>query len=191
MSVIALILLVALLIPIMGIVLDSPIGRALGRRLEGPPPTSPAVGRIEPEGRGPRGRGRGAQSYRSGAPGRECLSPPPARGSIQPLQPATRPRFLSARPSPGARPAVMVAAGILASRISAWSGIASSHTTSARRTPPMRSTRRSGSRTFSRTCSGKGCCPPPSSRSTPAYEHAETRWRRGASPPRWRRSSRW
>jgi hypothetical protein len=36
MSVIALILLVALLIPIMGIVVDSPIGRALARRLEGP-----------------------------------------------------------------------------------------------------------------------------------------------------------
>jgi hypothetical protein len=42
MSVIALILLVALLIPIIGIVVDSPIGRALARRLEGPqqaPPT--------------------------------------------------------------------------------------------------------------------------------------------------------
>ena len=36
MSVIALILLVALLIPILGIVVDSPIGRALARRLEGP-----------------------------------------------------------------------------------------------------------------------------------------------------------
>jgi hypothetical protein len=36
MSVIALFLLVALLIPILGIVLDSPIGRALARRLEGP-----------------------------------------------------------------------------------------------------------------------------------------------------------
>lgn len=36
MSVILLILLVALLIPIMGIVVDSPIGRALARRLEGP-----------------------------------------------------------------------------------------------------------------------------------------------------------
>ena len=43
MSVIALILLVALLIPIMGIVLDSPIGRALGRRLEGPTTTPPAL----------------------------------------------------------------------------------------------------------------------------------------------------
>jgi hypothetical protein len=43
MSVIALILLVALLIPIMGIVLDSPIGRALARRLEGPPPSTPAL----------------------------------------------------------------------------------------------------------------------------------------------------
>jgi spore germination protein GerM len=42
MSVIALILLVALMIPIIGIVVDSPIGRALARRLEGPqqvPPT--------------------------------------------------------------------------------------------------------------------------------------------------------
>lgn len=36
MSIVALILLVALLIPIMGIVIDSPIGRALARRLEGP-----------------------------------------------------------------------------------------------------------------------------------------------------------
>ncbi len=33
---IGLILLVALLIPIVGIVIDSPIGRALARRLEGP-----------------------------------------------------------------------------------------------------------------------------------------------------------
>jgi hypothetical protein len=36
MSVIALLVLVALLIPIIGIVVDSPIGRALARRLEGP-----------------------------------------------------------------------------------------------------------------------------------------------------------
>jgi hypothetical protein len=43
MSVIALILLVALLIPIMGIVVDSPIGRALARRLEGPQQTPPAL----------------------------------------------------------------------------------------------------------------------------------------------------
>ena len=41
MSVIALILLVALLIPIMGIVVDSPIGRALARRLEGPQQAPP------------------------------------------------------------------------------------------------------------------------------------------------------
>ena len=42
MSIIAVILLVALLIPIIGIVVDSPIGRALARRIEGPqqvPPT--------------------------------------------------------------------------------------------------------------------------------------------------------
>jgi peptidoglycan hydrolase CwlO-like protein len=43
MSAIALILLVALLIPIMGIVVDSPIGRALARRLEGPQQTPPAL----------------------------------------------------------------------------------------------------------------------------------------------------
>lgn len=43
MSVIALILLVALLIPIMGIIVDSPIGRALARRLEGPQQTPPAL----------------------------------------------------------------------------------------------------------------------------------------------------
>jgi hypothetical protein len=43
MSVIALILLVALLIPIMGIVVDSPIGRALARRLEGPRDVPPGL----------------------------------------------------------------------------------------------------------------------------------------------------
>jgi hypothetical protein len=43
MSLIALILLVALLIPIMGIVVDSPIGRALARRLEGPQETPPGI----------------------------------------------------------------------------------------------------------------------------------------------------
>jgi peptidoglycan hydrolase CwlO-like protein len=43
MSVIALILVVALLIPLMGIVVDSPIGRALARRLEGPQQTPPAL----------------------------------------------------------------------------------------------------------------------------------------------------
>ncbi len=43
MSIIALFLLVALLIPIMGILVDSPIGRALARRLEGPQATPPAL----------------------------------------------------------------------------------------------------------------------------------------------------
>lgn len=43
MSVIALFLLVALLIPILGIVVDSPIGRAIARRLEGPQDTPPDV----------------------------------------------------------------------------------------------------------------------------------------------------
>jgi len=37
MSVIALLVFVALLIPMVAIVVDSPIGRALARRLEGPP----------------------------------------------------------------------------------------------------------------------------------------------------------
>lgn len=43
MSIIALILIVALLIPILGIVVDSPIGRALARRLEGPQAAPPAL----------------------------------------------------------------------------------------------------------------------------------------------------
>ena len=46
MSVIALILLVALLIPIMGIVVDSPIGRALARRLEGPQDVPPGLAEL-------------------------------------------------------------------------------------------------------------------------------------------------
>jgi hypothetical protein len=46
MSVIALILIVALLIPILGIVVDSPIGRALARRLEGPQQTPPALSEL-------------------------------------------------------------------------------------------------------------------------------------------------
>ncbi|MGH7516814.1 MAG: hypothetical protein ACREOC_05005 [Gemmatimonadales bacterium] len=46
MSVIALILLVALLIPIIGIVIDSPIGRALARRLEGPEQAPLALGEL-------------------------------------------------------------------------------------------------------------------------------------------------
>ncbi|HEX6106472.1 MAG TPA: hypothetical protein VFZ26_12880 [Gemmatimonadales bacterium] len=46
MSIIALILLVALLIPIMGIVVDSPIGRALARRLEGPQAAPPGLAEL-------------------------------------------------------------------------------------------------------------------------------------------------
>ena len=46
MSIIALILLVALLIPIMGIVVDSPIGRALARRLEGPEQSTPELAAL-------------------------------------------------------------------------------------------------------------------------------------------------
>lgn len=47
MSVIALLLLVALLIPILGIVFDSPIGRALARRVEGPAaPDAPGMDQL-------------------------------------------------------------------------------------------------------------------------------------------------
>jgi hypothetical protein len=43
MWVIVLVLVLALLIPIMGIVVDSPIGRALARRLEGPQDVPPGL----------------------------------------------------------------------------------------------------------------------------------------------------
>jgi hypothetical protein len=43
MSVIVLLVLVALLIPLLGIVVDSPIGRAVARRLEGPQEIPPAL----------------------------------------------------------------------------------------------------------------------------------------------------
>jgi hypothetical protein len=46
MWVITLILLLALLIPIMGIVIDSPIGRALARRLEGPQQIPPGLDEL-------------------------------------------------------------------------------------------------------------------------------------------------
>lgn len=46
MWIIGLILLVALLIPIMGIIIDSPIGRALARRLEGPEHAPPAIAEL-------------------------------------------------------------------------------------------------------------------------------------------------
>jgi hypothetical protein len=46
MSVIAVFLLVALLIPILAIVVDSPIGRALARRLEGPAVAPPEVSAL-------------------------------------------------------------------------------------------------------------------------------------------------
>lgn len=46
MWLVGLILLFALLIPIMGIIIDSPIGRALARRLEGPEQTTPALAEL-------------------------------------------------------------------------------------------------------------------------------------------------
>ena len=41
MAFLGLILLIALMIPIMGMIIDSPIGRALARRLEGPETAAP------------------------------------------------------------------------------------------------------------------------------------------------------
>lgn len=46
MPVVALVLLVALLIPILGIVIDSPIGRAIARRLEGAEQVPAALGDL-------------------------------------------------------------------------------------------------------------------------------------------------
>ena len=46
MAFLGIILLVALMIPIVGIVIDSPIGRALARRLEGPEQAPPGVAEL-------------------------------------------------------------------------------------------------------------------------------------------------
>ena len=46
MSIIALILIVALLIPIIGIVVDSPIGRAIARLVEGPQAAPPGLAEL-------------------------------------------------------------------------------------------------------------------------------------------------
>jgi hypothetical protein len=46
MWIVLLVLLVALMIPFIGIVIDSPIGRALARRLEGPEQIPPAIGDL-------------------------------------------------------------------------------------------------------------------------------------------------
>jgi hypothetical protein len=46
MSLIAIFLLVALLIPTMAILVDSPIGRALARRLEGPQESPPELSEL-------------------------------------------------------------------------------------------------------------------------------------------------
>ena len=43
MGIVAVILVVALLIPVLAILLDSPMGRALGRRMEGPPGAEPGL----------------------------------------------------------------------------------------------------------------------------------------------------
>jgi hypothetical protein len=49
MMFLGIILLVALLIPIMGIVIDSPIGKALARRLEGPDAVPPNLRELARE----------------------------------------------------------------------------------------------------------------------------------------------
>ena len=46
MWIIGLVLLLALLIPVLGIIIDSPIGRALARRLEGPETVTPALAEL-------------------------------------------------------------------------------------------------------------------------------------------------
>ena len=46
MWIVALVLLLALLIPILGILLDSPIGRAIARRLEGPETVTPELAEL-------------------------------------------------------------------------------------------------------------------------------------------------
>jgi hypothetical protein len=46
MVLLGLILLIALMIPIMGMIIDSPIGRALARRLEGPEATPPNLAEL-------------------------------------------------------------------------------------------------------------------------------------------------
>ena len=46
MWIVGLILLIALLIPIIGLVVDSPIGRALARRVEGPEQVTPELSAL-------------------------------------------------------------------------------------------------------------------------------------------------
>jgi hypothetical protein len=49
MVLLGLILLIALMIPIMGMIIDSPIGRALARRLEGPEAAPPNLAELARE----------------------------------------------------------------------------------------------------------------------------------------------
>jgi uncharacterized SAM-binding protein YcdF (DUF218 family) len=46
MMLLGIILLVALMIPILGIIIDSPIGRAIARRLEGPEQAPPSLAEL-------------------------------------------------------------------------------------------------------------------------------------------------
>ena len=65
MSIIALILIVALLIPIIGIVVDSPIGRAIARRMEGPQAAPPGLAELAGTGQVRDGRKQRALQYRA------------------------------------------------------------------------------------------------------------------------------
>ena len=157
----------------MGIVVDSPIGRALARRLEGPREVPPGLDELARKVGPARGRSRRPQPQRAGAAGRERVPPAAAGRSPSRRHPATAPRL-------SARPAAAPAGGhgrrreSCSAESSAWSAIESSPTTSAPPTRPTRSTPRSGSPTSCRICSAKACSPPRSSRSMPACARAAT-----------------
>src|SRR6476619_3252075 len=101
MWIVLLVLLVALMIPVVGIVIDSPIGRALARRLEGPEQAPPGLREL--------------------AKKVELLE-----AEVDDLTRAVKgleeenqflQRLLESSPRSTLRPAAMVAAGILLSRI--------------------------------------------------------------------------
>ena len=96
---------------------DSPIGRALARRLEGPQTDAArrrgAAKRVELL----EAEVDDLNREPADPPGRERLPPAAAGGSLVALHPPTAARVLTAPPRRTTRPAVMVAAGILLSRL--------------------------------------------------------------------------
>lgn len=93
MSLIGAILLVALMIPIIGIVIDSPIGRALARRLEGPEQAPPALSdlarRVELLETEVDDLTRSVESLKEeNAFLQRLLEAPPTRGSLPPSPPS-------------------------------------------------------------------------------------------------------